>query len=113
MVEYSLDLDLVFGSLSDPTRRDILERLINGDLSVNQIARAYKISLAAISKHLKVLERAHLITKTRHGNEFVVKVIPEAMVDIDDYLDQYRQTWDEKLDKLSQVLNSNRKGASK
>jgi DNA-binding transcriptional ArsR family regulator len=106
MVEYSLNLDVVFGSLSDPTRRDILNRVAKSELSVGQIAESYDVSLAAISKHLKVLERARLIIKRRRGNEQIVQLAPQALADVDEYLRQYRQLWEGRLQALEVVLGS-------
>jgi DNA-binding transcriptional ArsR family regulator len=67
MVEYTLSLDSIFSSLADPTRRDILRRLITQELSISELAKPYDITFAAVSKHLKVLERAQLIIKRGHG----------------------------------------------
>jgi DNA-binding transcriptional ArsR family regulator len=104
MVEYSLNLDLVFGSLSDPTRRDILSRLLERDLSIGEIASSYKMTFAGISKHLKVMERAGLVKKHRRGNEQIVGIAPHALEGVDEYLDQYRQILERKLDALGALL---------
>ncbi|MFI5240141.1 MAG: ArsR/SmtB family transcription factor [Candidatus Saccharimonadia bacterium] len=104
MVEYLFNLDAVFGSLSDSTRRDILQRVAQKQLSVGQIAEPYAMSLAAISKHLKVLERARLIIKRRSGNEYFVELAPQALASIDTYLSQYRKYWEERFEALDLVL---------
>jgi DNA-binding transcriptional ArsR family regulator len=113
MVEYLLDLDLVFGSLSDPTRRDILSRLIMGDLSIGEIAKNYSVSFAATSKHLMVMEKAGLIKKRRRGNEQIVHIEPSAIVVVDQYLDQYRQLLQGKLDGLEIFLAAEQRKSNK
>jgi DNA-binding transcriptional ArsR family regulator len=104
MVEYSLDLDFVFGSLSDPTRRDILQRLIFADLTVSEVANGYDLSLAAVSKHLKVLEKARLIFKQRRGKEQIVQLSPQTIADVNAYLYQYKSVWEERLGALDNLL---------
>ena len=104
MVEYTLKLNLVFGSLSDPTRRDILSRLIERDLSVSEIALPYKMTFAAISKHLIVMERAGLVKKRRRGNEQIVQLAPKTFASVDEYLDQYRQILERKLNAMQRLL---------
>lgn len=106
MVEYALNLDGIFQSLSDSTRRDILRRLIKHHLSVSQIAEHYDISFAGISKHLKVLEKARLIIKHRHGKEQIVSVNPLAMKDAVKYLSHYQTVWNQQLDSLDKYLKS-------
>jgi DNA-binding transcriptional ArsR family regulator len=105
MVEYTLSLDSVFSSLSDPTRRDILRRVSKQELSISEIAKPYDLTFAAISKHLKVLERATLIIKRRRGKEQMVQAVPRALKDADEYLEQYRQLWEERFDRLEALLN--------
>lgn len=104
MVEYLLNLDSVFSSLADPTRRDILRRVSNQELSVGEIARPYDLTLAAVSKHLKVLEKAKLIMKRRRGKEQIVHLTPQALKSADDYLAFYRQLWEERFDLLENYL---------
>jgi DNA-binding transcriptional ArsR family regulator len=104
MVEYSLQLDSVFNSLADPTRRDILLRVAGRELSVNEIAAPYPISLAAISKHLKVLEKARLINKRREGKQHIVSLVPETLRSADEHLEQYRQMWQGRFNKLDALL---------
>jgi DNA-binding transcriptional ArsR family regulator len=105
MVEYSLSLDSVFSSLADPTRRDILRRVSDRQLSISQIALPYDLTFAAISKHLQVLERAKLIIKRRKGKEQIVTIAPQALKSADDYLEFYRRFWEERLDSLEDYLN--------
>jgi DNA-binding transcriptional ArsR family regulator len=104
MVEYVVQLDAVFNSLADPTRRDILARLQRGELNVSDIARPYAMSLAAISKHLKILEKASLIVKRKAGKERYVALSPEAMKQAVDYLSQYEVLWNERFDALEKML---------
>jgi DNA-binding transcriptional ArsR family regulator len=105
MVEYTLSLDNIFGSLSDPIRRDILKRVMNAELNISEIALPYSVSLAAISKHLKILERAHLITKRKQGKEHFVVVSPAALQQADEYLNQYAALWEGRFDRLDTFLN--------
>jgi DNA-binding transcriptional ArsR family regulator len=104
MVEQTLYLDNIFQSLADPTRRDILRRVAIEELSISQIAKSYDLTFAAISKHLKVLERACLITKRRRGKEQIIQVVPQALADADRYLEQYRALWEERYDRLEKLL---------
>jgi DNA-binding transcriptional ArsR family regulator len=104
MVEYQLHLDDLFHSLADPTRRDILHRLMDAQYTVGQIAQAYDVSLAAVAKHLAVLERARLITKSRRGRERVVSIAPDGLRAASVYLNQYEALWAERFDRLDSVL---------
>jgi DNA-binding transcriptional ArsR family regulator len=113
MVEYISSLDSIFGSLADPTRRDILTRVARRDLSVGEIAKSYDLTFAAISKHLKVLERAQLIIKRRRGKEQIVTLAPDALAKADEYLEQYRQLWEERFDALSEVLEQEQRKLKK
>jgi DNA-binding transcriptional ArsR family regulator len=104
MVEYTLSLDSIFSSLADPTRRDMLRRLINESLSIGELAKPYNLTFAAISKHIKVLEKAQLIIKQRRGKEQMVSVAPLALKDAADYLENYRLLWDERFQSLDKLL---------
>ncbi len=104
MVEYTLELDSIFGALADPTRRDILQRVSKAQLSVGQIANDYHLTFAAVSKHLKVLEKAKLIVKSKAGRKQYVRVYPAGLKEADDYLKFYRQMWEERLDSLDKYL---------
>jgi DNA-binding transcriptional ArsR family regulator len=105
MVEYTLSLDTIFSSLADPTRRDILRRLINKEMTIGELAKPYDLTFAAVSKHLKVLERAQLIIKKRRGKEQMVSVAPQALKDAAEYLENYRLLWDERFQSLDKLLN--------
>lgn len=109
MVEYTLNLDSIFSSLSDPIRRDILQRVMRCELNVSEVAAPYPVSLAAISKHLKILERAQLITKRKQGKEHYVTIAPAALEQADDYLNQYASLWSGRFDRLETFLNEGEK----
>jgi DNA-binding transcriptional ArsR family regulator len=104
MVNYALSLDSVFGSLADPTRRDILQRLRLGELNVSEVAEPYAMSLPAISKHLKILEQARLVRRRKHGKERIVALDPVAVQQAAEYFRQYEQMWHERLDRLDEYL---------
>lgn len=104
MVEYKRQLDSIFASLSDPTRRDILTRVAYGELSVGELVKKYDISFAAISKHLMVMERARLVIKRREGRKQMVSLAPDALRGVDEYLEQYRQMWQGRYDKLDGLI---------
>lgn len=108
MVEYAFQLDSVFGALADPTRRDILRRVAAKELSVGEIAQRYDLTFAAVSKHLKVLEKAEMIVKHRHGKQQLVALSPDALKSADDYLEWYRRTWETRLDSLDKFLKETR-----
>lgn len=115
MVEYtlptnSLSLDSIFGSLSDPTRRDILYRLTASQMTVGEIAESYDLTLAAISKHLKVLENARLIVKRKRGKERVVQLSPYAFRSAAEYLDWYQKLWEQRFDALEEFLKEDQDG---
>jgi len=104
MVEYSLSLDLIFNSLADPTRRDIFQRVSKREHTVNEIASRYKMSLAAVSKHLKILENARLIRKQRNGRRQIITASPETLSSVQDYLAQYEHLWSERFNALDKYL---------
>lgn len=104
MVEYTLRLDTIFHSLSDPTRRDILQRVAECDISIGDLAKKYDVSLAAISKHIRVLQEARLINKRREGKKYMVALAPDALKSADEYLEQYRLMWQGRHDKLDALL---------
>lgn len=104
MVERNLYLNNLFGSLADPIRRDILQRLINAQYTVSQIAASYEISFAAVAKHLTVLEKAKLITKEKRGKEQIVSIAPQAMKDASYYLKQYEVLWNDRFNEIDKIL---------
>jgi DNA-binding transcriptional ArsR family regulator len=99
-----LSLDAAFSALSDPTRRAILARLALGETSVTELAKPFAMSLPAVSKHLKVLERAGLITRGREAQWRPCRIEPKALKDIDDWLGHYRRFFEESLDRLGDYL---------
>ena len=104
MVEYTFSLDNVFGALADPTRRDILSRVARQEMSVGEIAQHYHLTFAAVSKHLKVMEKAQMIIKRRRGKRQFVHLSPTALKSADDYLEAYRKLWETRLDALDNYL---------
>jgi DNA-binding transcriptional ArsR family regulator len=110
MVEYevTLDLDKVFQSLADPTRRDILERVSKRQHSVSELAHVYRnqMSLAAVSKHIQLLEHASLIMKEKRGRARLVSASPEVLREANEYLEQYRKLWEQRLDRLEKHVKN-------
>ncbi|MHB8422971.1 MAG: ArsR/SmtB family transcription factor [Leptospirales bacterium] len=98
------ELDNIFHSLSDPTRRSILRDLGKGEKTVGEIARPYRMSLAAISKHLKVLEMARLIARRKEGSHQFVRLNPETLKAADEWLSYYEQFWNDRLEALRNLL---------
>ena len=97
-------LSTKFAALADPTRRAILARLALGETSVSEIAKPFDISGPAISKHLKVLEHAGLITRSREAQWRPCKLEPQALKSVDDWLERYRRLWEHRLDRLEDYL---------
>lgn len=98
-------LSIVFSALADPTRRSILARLADGEATVNQLAEPFPISLQAVSKHLKVLEQAGLITRGRDAQWRPCRLEAAPLRDVTEWADQYRQFWDERYDRLGTYLH--------
>jgi DNA-binding transcriptional ArsR family regulator len=97
-------LDRTFAALADPTRRRILEHLAGGDRCVTDLARPYSMSLPAVSKHLRVLERAGLVRRRRDGRVHRLKLDASPMKDAQQWIEEYRRFWEERLDRLDQYL---------
>ncbi len=102
-------LSLTFSALADPTRRQILARLANGELSVTQLSEPFKMTMPGVSKHLKVLERAGLIVRSREAQWRPAKLQAEPLKEVADWVEQYRQNWEESFDKLDAYLKTIRK----
>ncbi|MGA3486394.1 ArsR/SmtB family transcription factor [Micromonosporaceae bacterium DT55] len=98
-------VSMVFAALADPTRRAILSRLAEGDATVNELAQPFPVSLQAISKHLKVLERAGLITRTRDAQWRRCRLDPEPLREVAQWVEQYRRFWENRYDRLDEYLN--------
>ena len=110
MVKYnSNSLDLTFAALSDPTRRAILERLSEGDSTVLEIAKPFSMSLPAISKHLKVLEKAGLLKRQVDGRIHRCRLDSEPMKDASAWIEKYRKFWEQQFDALSEYLEKTNK----
>lgn len=99
-------LDRTFAALADPTRRAILARLATGEATVNELAAPFRISLPAISRHLKVLEGAAMIVRTRDGQHRRCKIEPGALQAAADWLDAYRRFWTLSFDRLDAHLKT-------
>ena len=106
MVESSLSLDFIFGALANPIRRDILRRAAVQEWSISELAKPYKLTFAAISKHLMVLEKAKLILKRRRGKELVISLSRPAFENAADYLKEYEKLWNDRFDSLEHYLSS-------
>jgi DNA-binding transcriptional ArsR family regulator len=104
MVERIASLDLVFHSLADGTRRDMLRRLSRAEETISTLAAPYKVSLAAIAKHVNVLERAGLVIKERAGKEKVVRLVPAALRAAEIHLSEYEKLWARRYDALEALL---------
>ena len=103
-------LSATFAALADPTRRAILARLIEGEASVNELAEPFDISLPAVSKHLKVLEKAGLISRGREAQWRPARLEPMALKGVADWLEHYRRYWDASFDRLDAYLKTIQKG---
>jgi len=97
-------LDATFAALADPTRRAILARLALGETSVKELAEPFEISAPAISKHLKVLEKAGLISRGRDAQWRPCKLEPQALKSVDEWLERYRRLWEKRFDRLEEYL---------
>jgi len=97
-------LSMTFGALADPTRRAILARLTKGEASVTELARPFDMTLPAISKHLKVLERAGLITRSRDAQWRRARLRAQRLEEAADWVQRYREFWERSLDRLDEHL---------
>jgi DNA-binding transcriptional ArsR family regulator len=100
----SRDLSLTFGALADPTRRAILARLASGEATVSELARPFEVSGPAISKHLKVLERAGLISRGREAQWRPCRLVGAPLKDAAAWLWEYRRLWEDSFDRLDHYL---------
>jgi len=112
MVKYNdAQIDNIFQGLSDSTRRDILSRIIQKELDVTEIASHYKMSLPAVSKHLKVLENADLVVNKKKGRARLYSANPKTLIEIQRYIDYYTKYWNDKFDNLEKYLNKKNRPA--
>jgi DNA-binding transcriptional ArsR family regulator len=107
MVESNATLDLIFAALADATRRDILGRVSSGKHTISELARSYAMSLAAVAKHVSVLEKAGLVTKCRSGKEKVIRIEPKAIEVAAAHLSQYEKVWAARFDALEKLFEEN------
>jgi DNA-binding transcriptional ArsR family regulator len=108
MVTKNVRLDRTFGALADETRRAILSRLAHGDATVGELARPFRVSRPAISKHLRVLERAGLVQRGREGRISRCVLDAGGMREAAEWVDRYRAFWEGRLDALSRYLERER-----
>ena len=122
MVEYnpndapkpdSDQLDAAFIAMADATRRSILARLAKGDARVTEIAEDFPVSLNAVSKHIKILERSELVRRRVKGREHVLSLNAEAMINAAQWMDYYRQFWEANLESLETFINKQHESAKK
>ena len=97
-------LDRTFSALSDPTRRDILERLTRGPASISELARPTGISLPGVLKHVRILEEANLVTTEKRGRTRECRLGPEQMDDATTWIESQRRQWERRLDRLEAIL---------
>lgn len=97
-------LDTTFNALSDPTRRAILDRLMRGEARVTEIAEPFEMSLNAVSKHIRVLEDACLVTRRREGKEHRIAFAPEPLEELARWITEKRAFWNSRLDRLQALL---------
>ena len=105
-------LDTTFAALADPTRRAIVARLAQGDATVNELAEPFDMSLPAVSKHLKVLERSGIISRSRHAQYRPCHLKREALDVAADWIEENRRTWAERFDKLDEHLREIQRGTA-
>ena len=98
-------LDATFSALADPTRRAILARLATGEATVNELAAPFTMSQPAVSKHLKVLERAGLISRTRDAQRRPCRIEPAGLAEAATWIEKYRRELEQRLDRLGDYLN--------
>jgi len=97
-------LTATFSALADPTRRAILAHLMSGEASVSELAEPFEMSMPAISKHLKVLENAGLITRARAAQWRPCRIHPARLKEVADWVENYRMAWEQRLDRLHDFL---------
>lgn len=97
-------LDATFSALADPTRRAILARLAKGETTVKELSLPFKISAPAVTKHLKVLQSAGLIARSRRAQQRPCRLVPKPLKEATDWMEQYRTMWETRLDRLEDYL---------
>jgi DNA-binding transcriptional ArsR family regulator len=110
MVQYQTgSMDCVTAAISDPTRRAIIERLAEGSARISELAKPFPMSLTGFCKHVKVLERAGLVRRTRSGRDNTLELSPEPLRDVARWILKYEQFWNARLDRLEQFFAKNTK----
>ncbi len=108
-------LDVTFSALSDPTRRAVLARLMTGEATVTELSEPFDMTLPAFSKHLKVLERAGLITRGKEAQWRPCRLAPDPLKEATEWLEQYRRFWEASFDRMGDYLHAlqatNKKGS--
>src|SRR5262245_48220016 len=113
MVKYSESpLDRTFGALTDPIRREILGRLIQGEASISELARPFSISLPAVMKHLNYLERAGLVSGEKKGRVHKVQLVAAPIQDAAEWIEAYKRFWEKQFDSLARYLDTQSKEES-
>lgn len=107
------NLDRTLTALSDPTRRAVLRRLSEGEARVTELARPFAMSLNAVSKHIRMLERAHLVRRRRSGREHLLSFVPEPLDEAATWIEAQRAIWTARLDALDVLLRTEDRAASK
>jgi len=110
MVKYEEQLDATFGALAHPARRAILARLGSGEATVGELAEPLDMSLPAVTKHLKVLEKARLIVRSKNAQWRPCQLNPEPLKSASDWIDDQRKLWEARLDRLESYLHRMEKG---
>jgi DNA-binding transcriptional ArsR family regulator len=111
MVDYGVPLDRTFAALADPTRRRMVERLSDGNLTITELARPLSISLQGTIKHLDVLAAAGLVVKRKSGRSVICSLEPQAMRVAGSWLEGRRAAWESRLDRLASYLDTLQDGA--
>jgi DNA-binding transcriptional ArsR family regulator len=106
----SKTLDRTFSALSDPTRRDILERLSTGPASISELARPIGISLPGVMKHVRILEGAKLVITEKHGRTRECRLAPGDFDDVTRWVERYREQWERRLDRLDAYIQRQQEG---
>jgi DNA-binding transcriptional ArsR family regulator len=105
MVQYrATNIDRVAAAISDPTRRAIIERLARGPARISEVAEPFPMSLTGFCKHVRVLERAGLVRRTRHGRDNTLELCPEPLRDVARWILKYEQFWNARLDRLEKFF---------
>jgi len=90
-------LDLIFMTLADGTRRELIHKLTRGSMTMSELAQGFEMSLAAVSKHVKILEKAHLVKRKIEGRHHVISLAPEPLTEALDWISIYRNFWQQRL----------------